>query len=97
MLDKLSALPALAQSQSKTAGAAKLKNAAQQFEALMIEQLLKTARPDEDSSSFMGAGSGDQTGQTAIDFAEQQLANTMAKNGGLGLTNVIVAGLSHKS
>lgn len=77
--------------------AAKVKNAAQQFEALMIEQLLKSAQPDEGSSGFMGAGDSDETGQSAIDFAQQQLANVMAKNGGLGLTKVIVAGLSPKT
>ena len=64
----------------------KTKDAAQQFEGLMIGQLLKLARGDSES---------DEAGQQAVDYAEQQLAGTIAKNGGIGLTNFIVQGL-HK-
>lgn len=67
----------------------KLKDASQQFEALMIEQLLKAARPDDGSSGWLGAGDDDQTGQTALDYANQQMATMMAKNGGIGLTKFI--------
>lgn len=80
----------------KATDADKVKGAAQQFEALMIEQLLKSARSDGESSSWMGAGSDDETGQTAVDFAEQQLASVMSKSGGIGLTKFIESGLQKK-
>jgi len=75
----------------------KIKGAAEQFEALMIGQLLKTARESGSSSGWMGTGQEDEAGQTSIDMAEQQLASVMAKSGGLGLTKVITQGLQKKS
>jgi Rod binding domain-containing protein len=74
----------------------KIKGAAEQFEALMIGQLLKTARESGSSSGWMGTGQEDEAGQTSIDMAEQQLASVMAKSGGLGLTKVITQGLQKK-
>jgi flagellar protein FlgJ len=69
----------------------KIKGAAQQFEALMIGQLLKTSR-EAGSSGWLGTGE-DETGQIGMDMAEQQLAATMAKQGGFGLTKTIVRDL----
>lgn len=76
--------------------AKKTKDAAQQFEALMIGQLLKSARAEGESGNWLGAGESDEAGQSAVDFAEQQMATVMAKNGGIGLTNFIVQGLHKK-
>jgi peptidoglycan hydrolase FlgJ len=73
----------------------KVKGAAQQFEALLINQLLKTAK-ESGSSGWLGAGDDDETGQASIELAEQQLSNVIAKNGGLGLTKFIVQGLEKK-
>lgn len=73
----------------------KVKDAAQQFEALLINQLLKTAK-DSGSSGWLGGGDDDETGQTSVDMAEQQLATVIAKNGGLGLTKFISQGLVKK-
>jgi peptidoglycan hydrolase FlgJ len=73
----------------------KIKDAAEQFEALMMQQLLKSARADGEQG-WLGTGEEDQTGQTAVDMAEQQLASVMSKNGGLGLTKVIAQGLEKK-
>jgi peptidoglycan hydrolase FlgJ len=71
----------------------KIKDAAQQFEALMIGQLLKTAREaSSESGGWFGTGD-DQTGQIAMDMAEQQLASTMSKQGGFGLTTTITRDL----
>ncbi len=74
----------------------KMKDAAQQFESLMIAQLLKSAHSDEaDGGGWLGTGS-DQTGQTAVDFAEQQFATMLSKSGGIGLTRFIEQGLEKK-
>ncbi len=77
-------------------GQAKPKNAAEaakQFEALLIAQMLRTAHEsaggsldDADSSSA----------DTMFDVAGQQFAQVLANNGGLGLAKMITAGLSKK-
>jgi len=73
----------------------KIKGAAQQFEALMIGEMLKTAR-ESSSGGWLGTGEEDQAGQNAVDLAEQQLASVMAKNGGFGLTKTITQELERK-
>jgi flagellar protein FlgJ len=71
----------------------KIKDAAQQFEGLMIGQLLKTAREASGDGGWFGTGD-DATGQMAVELAEQQLSMTMAKQGGFGLSSAIVRQLS---
>jgi Rod binding domain-containing protein len=64
----------------------KVLDAAQQFEALMLGQILRAARESNGSSS-----------DCAMDYAEQQFATVMARSGGLGLARLIVRGLEpHK-
>ena len=65
----------------------KVRDAAQQFEALLLGQILRAARESS------GAGASD----CALEYAEQQFASVMARNGGLGLASLIVKGLEpHK-
>ncbi|HTX37680.1 MAG TPA: hypothetical protein VME43_21780 [Bryobacteraceae bacterium] len=65
--------------------------AAQQFEALMIGELLKAARGDENG----WLGSGEDTGDaTAGALAEEQFAQALARSGGLGLGKLIEANLA---
>jgi Rod binding domain-containing protein len=102
MLDSIAGLtPATAaiadQSGDSSKKTQQIKDASQQFESLMIAELLKSARSDSDSASFLGAGDDDQTGQTAVDYAEQQLASLMSKSGGIGLSKFIEQGLAKKS
>jgi Rod binding domain-containing protein len=61
----------------------KVRDAAQQFEALLLGQILRAARESS------GAAASD----CALDYAEQQFAAVMARNGGLGLASLIVKGL----
>jgi Rod binding domain-containing protein len=97
MLDSLAALsPALSNADSQAKNTQQIKGAAQQFESLMIAELLKSARPDGESSNWLGAGEDDQTGQTAVDYAEGQFASLMAKSGGIGLSKFIETGLEKK-
>ena len=75
---------------SMTAGAipkdtAKIKESAQQFEAMLIGQILHSAQ----SSDGGWLGGEDSSSSSATDFAEEQLANTMAKQGGFGLAKMI--------
>jgi flagellar protein FlgJ len=70
----------------------KIQKAAQDFEALLIGQMLKSVR----ESSFGGGwGTSDQSGDVAIDMAEQQMAQLMASNGGLGLAKLVSKGLEN--
>jgi peptidoglycan hydrolase FlgJ len=64
----------------------KLHNAAQQFEALFLSEMLKSAR--ESGGGWLG--SGESTGDdSAMDLAESQLANAFASGKGLGLAGMI--------
>lgn len=97
MIDQLRAAGAIAGGISAAdKQAQKTKSAATQFEALMIGELLKSARGDSDSSGWLGAGESDHASSTALDYADQQFASVLAKNGGLGLANVIEHDLSKK-
>jgi flagellar protein FlgJ len=69
---------------------AKAHDAAQQFEALLIGQILRSAR--EGGDGWLGSG-GDSTSSCATDLAEQQLATVLAKQGGLGMADLITKGL----
>jgi len=70
---------------------ARIGEAAQQFEALMLGQMLRSVR--ESGGNWLGTGDA-AAGDCATDFAEQQFAATMAQQGGLGLATLIAAGLT---
>ena len=72
------------------AKARKILDAAHQFEALLIEQLLRGMRGS--GEGWLSDG-GDGAGSIATEFAEQQLAGTFSAQGGLGLASLIVSGL----
>ena len=71
----------------------KLKESARQFEALLIGQMLKSVR--ESGGSWMGGGE-DESASAAIGMAEEQLAQTLAAQGGLGLTSMVMQGLAKR-
>ena len=67
--------------------------AAKQFEALLIAQMLRTAR----ESTGDGLSDGDSSSaDTMFDVAGQQFAQVLANNGGLGLAKMITDGLHKK-
>ncbi len=77
-------------------GQAKPKNgaeAAKQFEALLIAQMLRTAHESAGDSLDDGDSS---SADTMFDVAGQQFAQVLANNGGLGLAKMITAGLDKK-
>jgi Rod binding domain-containing protein len=75
-----------------TAKDKKTAEAARDFEALLIAQMLRSAR-EMGSSGWIGSGD-DGASSPAVEFAEQQLANLMANAGGLGLSATVIQGLS---
>jgi Rod binding domain-containing protein len=78
-------------SSHKTDSPEKIKDAASQFEALMIGQILKAAHGDSDEGAF--GGEADPASGTAMDFANEYFARAMSSKGGLGLSKMIVDGL----
>ncbi len=83
--------PASAAGQARPADdPAKVRDAARQFEALLIGQILRSVRESE--GSWLGNGR-DSAGDCATELAEQQLASVLAAQGGLGLADLIAAGL----
>lgn len=92
-MDNLAVSPTLTQgvpaASPKADDPARIREAAQQFEALLLTQLLQTAHP---SGGWLGGGE-DGAGDTASSFAEQQLAVMMARQGGIGLANMVASGL----
>lgn len=67
----------------------KVHDAAQQFEALLLNQILAMA---SESGGWLGSGE-DSSSACATGLAEQQLASAMAKSGGIGLAALIAKGL----
>lgn len=72
-----------------------IAKAATQFEALLIGEVLKSAR-EADGSGWMGTDE-DEAGSTLMDVSEQQISQALASSGGLGLAKMISAGLSNSS
>jgi flagellar protein FlgJ len=69
----------------------KMFDAAQQFEALLISQLLKSMR-EAGSGSWLGTGE-DSSAASAMEMAEEQFARTIAAQGGLGLARMVSQGM----
>jgi len=79
---------------AKSDDPAKVRDAARQFEALLIGQILHSAR--ESGTGWLGAP-GDSSSDCATDFAEQQFAAVMAQAGGLGIAHMVERGLKAPS
>ena len=65
----------------------KVEGAAKQFEALMIAQMLRSARENGEEA--------DSSSSTMMDVADQQFSQVLSNNGGLGLAKLIVKGLNN--
>jgi peptidoglycan hydrolase FlgJ len=81
----MNVLPTATQGQPKTKEAA-----AKQFEALLIGQMLRTAR---ESNSGLSGDDEDSSSETMLDVADQQFSQLLANNGGIGLASMIAKGL----
>lgn len=91
MIERLNAsykpdLPVAADSAQKK----KLEDATQQFESLLITELLRSARGG--SEGWLGTG-GDQAGMQAAQYAEEMFARALSAGGGLGLGRSIAASI----
>ncbi len=71
----------------------RVHEAAQQFEGLMISQMLKSMR---ESGAGLN-GDSDAGNSTALEMAEVEFAKALSQRGGLGLANQVEAGLQHQA
>jgi flagellar protein FlgJ len=69
----------------------KIKKVAGQFEALLIGQLLKSMRGSE--GGWLGTGA-DESGSSAMEYAQEMFAQEMASKGGLGIASMVTKGLA---
>ena len=74
---------------------AKTREAAEQFEALLIGQMLRTAREASGAGGWLGTE--EEAGQTYGELAEQQVAQALAARGGFGLADLIWKGLENQA
>ena len=73
---------------------AKIRKAATDFEALLLDQMLRSAR-ESGGGGLTAEGSGDnQANSSLIELGEQQFAQALASSGGLGIAKMVVAGLT---
>lgn len=71
--------------------AAKTKQAAEQFEAVLIGQLLRSMR-ESASGGWLGTGE-DAAGDSMMEVAEEHLSAVMAAQGGIGLATLVTQGI----
>ena len=69
----------------------RVAQAAGQFEALLIGQMLKSMH-ESDGGGWTGTDN-DDAGSQAVALAEEQLAQAIANHGGLGLARLVAGGL----
>lgn len=70
-----------------TPEAKRLKDAARDFEGLLIGQMLKHARQSS-SGGWLGTGE-DRSGETMMEVAEENLANILAAQGSFGIAQLL--------
>ena len=69
----------------------RVEDAARQFESLLTAQMLRSAREASDGS--MGDEEQESEKDTMMGIAEQEFAQMLSRQGGLGLTRLILDGL----
>jgi Rod binding domain-containing protein len=87
------AVPAISDDADTSVGPRDVKQAAQQFEALLITELLRLAHGEE--GGWLGTGE-DSTASPAVGLAEESLAQSISANGGLGLSKLVAENLTKR-
>jgi flagellar protein FlgJ len=68
----------------------KLVNAAQQFESMMLQEMLKPMRSGEDSWGGDADKSSDASMDTISSFGTEAVATAISKGGGLGIARQVI-------
>ena len=93
ILAALPPVPAKVERLSKAEGVDQVRDAAEQFESLLIAQMLRSAR--ESGGGWLGTGE-DQAGGCALEMAEPHVAQMLSRAGGLGLASLVAEGLDRE-
>jgi Rod binding domain-containing protein len=78
----------------KTDSPEKILKAAKQFEALLVGQMMKSMQDSE--GGWLGTGD-DQSSSAAIEYGQEAFAQAMSASGGLGLAQMVAAGLQRSA
>ena len=70
---------------------ARVDDAARQFEALLLGQMLKGMRDSE--GGWLGTGD-DQSSSSAMEYAQEIFAQSLAAGGGLGVAKIVAQGFT---
>ena len=94
MLSAPVALTPLPAGSAKKDTPAKIQQAATDFEALLLAQMLKSAREASGGGLTAEGGDDSDTNTTMIELGEQQFAQALASSGGFGIAKMVVTGLA---
>jgi len=72
----------------------KIKHAAKDFEAVLINQMLQSAREAGGGGLTGGGDEESQQNSALLELGEQQFAQALASSGGLGIAKMVIAGLT---
>ena len=72
----------------------RIRQAATDFEALLLAQMLRSARETGGHGLSGDDDDEDQANSSLMELGEQQFAQAMASSGGLGIAKMVVAGLT---
>ncbi len=84
-----SQVPAPTDSRAELQKQAKLVDAAQQFEAMMLQEMLKPMRGGKDS--WGGEEDGDSAHDTIGSFGTEAFAKAISKAGGFGIARQVIS------
>jgi Rod binding domain-containing protein len=73
---------------------AKIKQAATDFEALLLAQMMKSAREASGGGLTADEADDSEANSAMIELGEQQFAQALASSGGLGIAKMIITGLA---
>lgn len=90
MIDQLDNIINAQRNSADRPNEAQLRKAAQQFEALLLQQLTKSLNDSEDKSDEDSLFGGDGGTTLAKQLFSEQIATTMSQNGGVGLQEMIM-------
>lgn len=80
----------------KRAANPKLVNAAQQFESMMLQEMLKPMRSGDDSWGGDDGKSSDSSMDTISSFGTEAVATAISKAGGLGIAREVIQQVSRE-
>ena len=68
----------------------KLVNAAQQFEGMLLQELLKPMRSNDEQNYWSGDTDSDSGTDTINSFGVEAVATAISKSGGLGIARKVI-------